>query len=98
MKKIKGIQDESADESSDDAGADIWVPPGYIHVTALVRKHGVNKIRSDLFAGRLQAYKWDGTAGQLYEIESRVWCADWAGQWLSRGWLDHHSEDCPPCM
>ena len=41
-----------------------WIPPGYIHVTALVRQHGLNRVRSDLFSGRLQAYKWDGTAGE----------------------------------
>ena len=42
-----------------------WIPPGYISVTALAREHGVDKVRSDLFSGRRQAYKWDGTAGEL---------------------------------
>jgi hypothetical protein len=78
--------------------SEYWVPPGYVHVTELIDEHGVNKVRSDLFAGRLQAFKWDGTAAKLDEIESRVWCADGAGRWLIGGWLAHYSEDCPPCM
>ena len=60
-----------------------WIPPGYIDVTALVREHGIDKVRSDLFSGRRQAFKWDGTAGNLIEIEPRFWCSDEAERWLA---------------
>ena len=41
-----------------------WVPPGYINVTALMRQHGIDRVRNDLFAGRLQAFRWDRTSGE----------------------------------
>jgi hypothetical protein len=63
-----------------------WTPPGYIDVTALTRERGIDKVRNDLFNGRLQAYKWDGTAGEFYPIEPRLWCADGAERWLEQGW------------
>ena len=56
--------------------SDEWTPPGYVSVVSLVREHGLDKVRSDLFSGRLAAFRWDGTQGQLVLIEPTAWCAD----------------------
>ena len=75
-----------------------WTPPGYVSVVSLVREHGLDKIRSDLFSRRRDAFKWDGTAGELVLIEPTAWCADEAELWLERGWLPHHIAELPHCM
>jgi hypothetical protein len=73
-----------------------WTPPGYIDVTALVRQHGIDRVRNDLFSGRLQAYQWDGAAPAFYPIEPRLWCADGAARWLAEGWWPPNQPECPP--
>ena len=75
-----------------------WTPPGYVSVVSLMREHGLDKVRSDLFSGRLAAFQWDGTAGQLVLIEPTAWCADTAERWLERGWLPHRIAELPQCM
>jgi hypothetical protein len=77
--------------------SDEWTPPGYVSAVSLVREHGVDKVRSDLFSRRHDAFQWDGTAGQLYPIEPTAWCADTAKRWLERGWLPHRIAELPPC-
>ena len=76
MTKIK------APASSDDS----WTPPGYVHLTALVRQYGISKVRSDLFAKRLQAYWWDQGFGDLNKVEPRYWGSNDAERWLAEGW------------
>ena len=83
MTKIK------APASSDDS----WTPPGYVHLTALVRQYGINKVRSDLFAKRLQAYLWDKGFGGLHKIEPMFWCRDDAERWLAEGWAIRPNSD-----
>ena len=65
-----------------------WVPEGYIDVGNLARERGVDRVRSDLFSGRLQAYKWDIWAGGdlSHPIEPRLWGANEAEQWLAKTW------------
>jgi hypothetical protein len=75
-----------------------WIPPGYVSVVALVGEHGVDKVRSDLFSGRLQAYTVTETAGEFLPIEPRIWCANEAEQWLAQGWLPYYKDKPPPCL
>jgi hypothetical protein len=60
-----------------------WTPPGYVSVVSLVRKHGKDKARDDLFSGRRKGYTWDHEAGCLRPIEPASWCAREAKGWLS---------------
>jgi hypothetical protein len=70
-----------------------WTPPGYIVVTTLVRQHGVNKVRSDLCRGRLQAYRWNVSNCRLDPIKPMEWCGGYTERWLTTAWIpDPH---CP---
>jgi hypothetical protein len=62
-----------------------WIPPGYVSVVALVREHGVEKVRSDLFSGLLEAFEWDKHFGGLDPIKPRDWCSNDAEQLLRTG-------------
>jgi hypothetical protein len=75
-----------------------WIPPGYVSVVSLVREHGRDKVRSDLFEERLKAFEWDGTAPSLTPIEPRLWCYYDADGWLTSGMIPHHCEECRPNM
>jgi hypothetical protein len=75
-----------------------WTPPGYVSVVSLVRKHGLDKVRSDLFSGRLDAFRWDGTAGHLWPIEPTLWCGDSAERLLEQGYTPHHNRERPACV
>jgi hypothetical protein len=68
-----------------------WIPPGYIDVTELVRQHGVDRVRNDLFGGRLQADGWKA----LYPIERTFWLADDAPRWLATGLMPDGPERPP---
>ena len=66
--------------------SDDWIPPGYVGVTELVLQHGIDKVRNDLFSGRLQAYQWDARGANLIPMESRLWCSRSALSWLEEGY------------
>jgi hypothetical protein len=66
--------------------SDDWIPPGFVDVTALVRQHGIDKVRNDLFSGRLQAYLLDAAGANLIPMESRLWCGHSALYWLETGY------------
>jgi hypothetical protein len=53
-----------------------WIPPGYVYATALVGQHGVNKVRDDLFAGRLKASRWDYLSGTITGIDAAFWASN----------------------
>jgi hypothetical protein len=63
--------------------SDKWTPPGYVDVVALVREHGKDKARSDLFSGRRRAFVWDRYTGSLEPIEPTSWC----GREAEEHWL-----------
>jgi hypothetical protein len=65
--------------------SDNWVPPGYIDVTALARRHGVDSVRNDLFSGRLRAFKWDEVTGTLFPFPPSLWGGCGAEQLLEKG-------------
>ena len=73
-----------------------WIPPGYVSVVSLVREHGVDQVRSDLFSERRKAFEWDATAPSLTPIEPRLWCYYNADEWLTSGMIPHHSRECRP--
>ena len=73
-----------------------WVPPGHVDVRALVRERGVADVRSDLFRGRLAAFKWDALACELKPIEPRSWCSHNAEQWLASGMIGRSADERPP--
>jgi hypothetical protein len=66
-----------------------WIPPGYIWLCELVEERGLDSVRNDLFLGRLQAFQWDGTTGDLYPIEPKAWCSDAANRWIEQGGMEH---------
>jgi hypothetical protein len=75
-----------------------WIPPGYVSVVALVREHGVEKVRSDLFSAHLEAFEWDKFRGGLDPIKPRDWCARDAEQLLQTGTTlerSNYPEDTP---
>jgi hypothetical protein len=74
-----------------------WTPPGYIDVPALVHQHGIDRVRSDLFSGRLQAYEWDSTAPALSPIEPTFWLGAGAARSLATGLNSHYHPELPPC-
>lgn len=75
-----------------------WIPPGFVDAAVLVRDRGVDAVRGELFSGQLQACRWDGTAGQLDEIEPSYWCSHDAERWLAQGRIPHRIDGVPPCM
>jgi hypothetical protein len=62
-----------------------WIPPGYVSVASLVREHGVDQVRSDLFSGCLEAFEWEEGFGDLCPLEPKVWCANGAEEFLRTG-------------
>jgi hypothetical protein len=62
-----------------------WIPPGYVSVVVLVRDHGVEQVRSDLFSGRLEAFEWEEGFGDLRPLEPKVWCTNGAEEFLRTG-------------
>jgi hypothetical protein len=72
-----------------------WIPPGYIDVTELVARHGVDRVRSDLFGGHLHAHGWNALAPALYPIEREFWLANDAPRWLASGLIPDGPERFP---
>jgi hypothetical protein len=62
-----------------------WIPRGYVDVSELLPQHGFNRVRDDLFEGRLQAYRWDPITPALHPIEPTFWLAENATKWLALG-------------
>jgi hypothetical protein len=76
-----------------------WTPPGYVSVFTLVREHGVDQVRSDLFSGLLEAFEWWEGFGNLHPLKPEVWCANGAEEYLqtgttTSGW-PHYNTPCP---
>ena len=59
-----------------------WVPTGYVHLATLVARHGADQVRSDLFAGRLKAFRWDHSLGTITGIDAALWASNDATRWL----------------
>jgi hypothetical protein len=72
-----------------------WIPDGYVDVSELVVQHGVDKVRSDLFGGRLRAFRWDMRAPALHPIDPTFWLAFDAPRWLVTGELFDGDQSFP---
>jgi hypothetical protein len=62
-----------------------WIPDGYVDVSEVVVQHGVDKVRSDLFGGRLHAHRWDPHAPALHPIDPTFWLGNDASRCLATG-------------
>jgi hypothetical protein len=76
-----------------------WVPPGFVDASALAGQRGADRVRDDLFEGRLKAYRWDGERAVIFRIEPSLWCAADAERWLVTGWapapdFDPDGDEC----
>jgi hypothetical protein len=72
-----------------------WMPPGYVDVSELAIQRGVNRVRDDLFEGRLQAYRWDPVAPDFDPIDPTFWLKDEAWRWLVTGEVFHDPGSFP---
>jgi hypothetical protein len=72
-----------------------WIPRDYVDVSELAAQRGVNRVRDDLFDGRLHAYRWDPLAPALHAIEPTLWLKEDALRWLVTGEVFHDPGSFP---
>ena len=90
-------QPRSDQEASD------WLPTGYVPISTLVEEHGLDKVRDDLYTGRMIAFRWNRHIGALEKIVSCFWGSIDGERWLAAGrstrpsvfdgFLDHPPEE-----
>ncbi|MER8923422.1 hypothetical protein [Mesorhizobium sp. M0802] len=70
-----------------------FVPPGYSELHTVVARHDAETVRNKLFAGELQAFRYNEAEGRFYEIFQEDWSKAIATRWLESGKFSTNTRD-----